>query len=93
MQRDLLEAAVRRREENSYRGISDYEEFKRIIGSTGGFIYTGYCGAEECENRVKDDTKATIRVIPDEGFRSESYPDKCICGGVAQIEAVWARAY
>ena len=93
MQRDLYEAALRRREENSHRGVSDYEKFKEIMGSTGGFIYTGYCGAEECEARVKDDTKATIRVIPDEDFRSESYPDTCICGRPAQQEVVWARAY
>jgi prolyl-tRNA synthetase len=93
MQRDLYEAALRRREENSHRGVSDYEKFKEIMGSTAGFIYTGYCGAQECEARVKDDTKATIRVIPDEDFRSESYPDTCICGRPAQQEAVWARAY
>ena len=93
MQRDLYEAALRRREENSHRGVSDYEKFKEIMGSTGGFIYTGYCGAKECEARVKDDTKATIRVIPDKDFRSESYPDTCICGRPAQQEVVWARAY
>ncbi|KPK65477.1 MAG: proline--tRNA ligase [Gemmatimonas sp. SG8_38_2] len=93
VQQDLFEVALRRREENSHRGISDYEEFKQIMGANGGFIYTGYCGAEECEIRVKDDTKATIRVIPDEDFRSESYPDICICGRPAQQEVVWARAY
>jgi prolyl-tRNA synthetase len=93
MQRQLLDAAVTRREANSYRGISDYEEFKRIIGTTGGFVYTGYCGAEECEARVKDDTKATIRVIPDEDFRSEAVPEKCICGERTAHEVVWARAY
>ena len=93
MQTELLEAATRRREENSYRGVTDYEEFKKIVSTTGGFIYTGYCGAEECETKVKDDTKATIRVIPDEDFRSDEYPDRCICGGPAECEVVWSRAY
>ncbi|UCF19161.1 MAG: proline--tRNA ligase [Gemmatimonadota bacterium] len=93
MQGELLETAVRRREENSYRGITDYEEFKRIIAGPGGFIYTGYCGAESCETRVKDETKATIRVIPDEDFRSDSFPATCVCGGKASHEVVWARAY
>jgi prolyl-tRNA synthetase len=73
--------------------VTDYEEFKRIISSGGGFIHTGYCGAEECETKVKDDTKATVRVIPDEDFASDEVPDKCICGGPAETEVVWARAY
>jgi prolyl-tRNA synthetase len=93
MQNDLLEAALKRREESSYRNVSDYEEFKKIINTTGGFIYTGFCGAEECEQQVKDDTKATIRAIPDDDFRSEQVPDHCICGGKSQYEVVWARAY
>jgi prolyl-tRNA synthetase len=93
MQNDLLEAALKRREDNSYRNVSDYEEFKRIINTTGGFVYTGYCGAESCEQRVKDDTKATIRLIPGDAFRSEQMPDNCICGGKSQYEVVWARAY
>ena len=93
MQGALYEAALQRREANSYRKISDYKEFKKIVGTTGGFIYTGYCGSEQCETRVKDDTKATIRVIPDEDFRSDSVPDRCICGEKAQYEVVWARAY
>ncbi len=93
LQRALLDAALRRREENSYRGVTDYEEFKRIISTTGGFIYSGYCGAEECEAKVKDDTKATDRVIPDESFASDEVPEKCICGGPVEHEVVWARAY
>jgi prolyl-tRNA synthetase len=93
MQRALLDGALRRREENSYRGVTDYEEFRRIVSDTGGFIYTGYCGAEECEAKVKDETKATVRVIPDEDFGSDGVPDKCICGGLAENEVVWARAY
>ncbi len=93
MQGALYEAALQRREANSYRRISDYKEFKKIVATTGGFIYTGYCGSEQCEARVKDETKATIRVIPDENFRSDSVPDLCICGEKTQYEVVWARAY
>jgi prolyl-tRNA synthetase len=93
MQDRLLDRALQRREENSYRGVTDYEEFKRIVSTTGGFVYTGYCGAQECETKVKDDTKATVRVTPDEDFASDSVPDRCICGGPAEHEVVWARAY
>ena len=93
MQQQLLDAALLRREENSYRGVSDEEEFRRIVATTGGFIYTGYCGAEECEAEIKEETKATVRVIPDEDFQSDPVPDRCICGGPAECEVVWARAY
>lgn len=94
IQAGMLEAAVRRREENSYRGISDYGEFREIVEGRGGFIYTGWCGSAECEERVKEETKATIRVLPFEEFRSAEAPANCIsCGGPAREEAVWARAY
>ncbi|HSG81211.1 MAG TPA: proline--tRNA ligase [Gemmatimonadota bacterium] len=93
MQKELLAAALERRERNSYRGVTDYEEFKKIVATSGGFIFTGYCGARACEEKVKDDTKATVRVIPDEDYRSDSYPDKCICGSKAKHEVFWARAY
>jgi prolyl-tRNA synthetase len=94
MQRDLLEAARRRREENSHRGIADYEELKRRIDEHSGFFYAGWCGGAGCEARVKEETKATIRVLPFEEFRSPGQPERCVvCGSPAQSEAVWAKAY
>ncbi len=94
MQAGLHERALDRRERNSYRGLKDYAEFKQIMSQSGGYIYTGWCGGEECESKVKDDTKATIRVIPDPEFRSDDAPDKCIaCGTESTNEVVWARAY
>ncbi len=93
MQRELLDTAIRRREENSYRGVRDYAELKEIISNKGGFVYTGHCGAEACELRVKDETKATIRVIPDEAFQSPEPTTTCICGEKSVYEVLWARAY
>jgi prolyl-tRNA synthetase len=93
-QRALREAAVARREANSHRGVADYGTFREIIEGDGGFVYAGWCGSAECETRVKDETKATIRVLPDEEFRTPEAPDRClVCGGGAAHEAVWARAY
>ncbi len=90
----LLERARARREANSYRDVTDYERFKEIVEGPEGFIYAGWCGSATCEERVKDETRATIRVIPDEEFRSARAPEKClVCGGAAAHEAVWARAY
>ena len=93
-QRGLLEAAVRRREEHSHRGIEDYRRLREILEGEGGFVYAGWCGSATCEARVKEDTKATIRVLPAAEFRTPESPRTCVvCGDTAQAEAVWARAY
>jgi prolyl-tRNA synthetase len=94
MQHELLAAARQRREDNSHRGITEYAELKARIESDGGFFYAGWCGAAGCEDKVKNETKATIRVLPFEEFRSETAPSSCVvCGAAAETEAVWARAY
>ena len=93
MQLELLEAARARREANSVRGI-DKDEFIRFMERDGGFAYAGFCGSAACEAAIKERTKATIRVLPDEEFRSPVPPATCIwCGGPAVAEAVWAKAY
>jgi prolyl-tRNA synthetase len=93
-QRALLSAAVHRREENSYRGVESYRRLREIVEGTGGFAYAGWCGRADCEAKVKEDTKATIRVLPSAEFRTPEAPRTCIvCGEAAGGEAVWARAY
>lgn len=93
-QRELLERSIRRREENTHRGIENWDEMKEILESEGGFVYTGWSGDPEVEARVKAEMKATARVIPDEDFRSESPPTRCIGGEAAsKMEVAWARAY
>ena len=90
---DLLEGARARREANSHRGISDIGELKEILEGGGGLAYTGWSGAPDVEEKVKQATKATIRVIPDDEFASSSRPSRCIGGGAAAMEVAWARAY
>lgn len=90
----LFQAALERREANSHRGVREYSKLQELIEDTGGFVYAGWCGSAECERKVKEDTKATIRVLPFEEFRTPEAPDRCVvCGGEAVEEAVWARAY
>jgi prolyl-tRNA synthetase len=90
----LLDRASVRRELNSYRGVEDYAHFREIMDASEGFVYSGWCGSAACEERVKEETKATIRVLPDEEFRSPTAPTKCmVCGGESIGEVVWARAY
>ncbi|MSR35319.1 MAG: proline--tRNA ligase [Gemmatimonadetes bacterium] len=93
-QRELLKTAQKRREDNSHRGVTDWGEMKEILETRGGFVYTGWSGDAAVEQRAKEEMKATIRVIPDEEFRSEIAPARCIGGGGAsRMEVVWARAY
>ena len=90
----LREAALARREANSHRGIEDYAKLRELVEADAGFVYAGWCGSAECEAKVKEETKATIRNLPQEEFRSKQAPQKCaVCGQGAKHEAIWARAY
>jgi prolyl-tRNA synthetase len=95
MQRDLFEKARERREANSIRGASRQDLLEKMAGEGGGgFVYGGYCGSPACEAQIKEQTKATIRVLPDEEFRSTNLPERCLwCDAPSVSEAVWARAY
>jgi len=89
----LLQAARERRDANTIRGVTK-DQLVEMMNGAGGFAYGGYCGDEACETAIKEATKATIRVLPDEEFRSDSAPATCVwCGKKAEVEAVWARAY
>ena len=93
IQDELFQAAVDRREAGTVRGVQNYAEYSRFMEEEGGFAFTGWCGSAGCEQRVKDDTKSTIRVIPDEEFRSSVSPDRCLCGEPSVCEVLRARAY
>jgi prolyl-tRNA synthetase len=93
MQQDLLDKARARREENSIRGVTK-ASFIDFMKRDGGFAYGGWCGDGACEADIKDQTKATIRCLPDEEFRSPDAPSTCMwCNRPAVAEAVWAKAY
>ena len=94
IQDDMLTVARDRREANSMRGPITYDRFREIMDGDGAFVYAGWCGSGDCEAQIKEDTKATIRVLPDEEFRSAEAPRTCLkCGQSATAEALWAKAY
>lgn len=94
IQADLLKAAIKRREDHSRRGITSIGEIGEIMDAGGGFVYTGWSGDAAVEERVKEATKATLRCIPQEEFRSGSAPERCVGGEAdSKMEVVWARAY
>ncbi len=90
IQNDMLQRALEFRKANTRSG-SDYEEFKRIMENERGLFLAPWCGEDSCEEKVKDETKATIRCLP---FDMEPEGDKCFaCGGKAIEAAYFARAY
>ncbi len=94
IQADMLIAARERREQHSIREAITYDRFRDVMDGEGAFVYAGWCGDAACEAQIKADTKATIRVLPDEEFRSAEAPKSCLrCGRPASAEAVWAKAY
>jgi prolyl-tRNA synthetase len=93
LQADLLQAALDRREAATLRGATK-EQFISRMEEEGGLVYGGFCGRPDCEAEIKDQTKATVRVLPDEQFRSPVAPTKCMwCSRPSVTEAVWAKAY
>jgi len=95
IQRGLFAAARERREAHSVRGVTKQQfiEFMKGAGG-GGFAYGGFCGSGGCEAEIKQETGATVRVLPDPEFRSAEAPTTCMwCGKPSVAEAVWAQAY
>jgi prolyl-tRNA synthetase len=90
VQASLYLRALAFRDENSHRP-SSFQEMKEILADSGGFQYAGWCGSAVCEQAVKDETQATIRVIP---FDQPADRGVCIkCGEEATDQVVFAKAY
>jgi prolyl-tRNA synthetase len=90
IQRDMLERSRSFLRENT-RDAKDYAEFQKSLEEVGGFYRAHWCGSAQCEQQIKDETKATIRCIPLEGNREDG---RCLRCGAASHEWVYlARAY
>jgi len=90
IQENLFTRAKKFLEEN-IREASDYNEFKKIIEKQRGLIKTYWCGSKDCEDKIKEETKASIRCIP---FKQEEASGKCIyCGKESSTLVYFARAY
>jgi prolyl-tRNA synthetase len=93
IQATLLQTAKDRREAHSIRGVTK-QQFIEFMKGAGGFAYGGFCGSPQCEAEIKQQTGATVRVLPDPEFRSPEAPKTCLwCGKPSVAEAVWAQAY
>ncbi len=86
----LFEKAKNTLKENTYLE-DDYEKFKDKLESEGGFFKMHWCGNSDCELKIKDETKATIRCIP---FETSEEKGKCVfCGNKSIGRVIFARNY
>ncbi|MCL2287812.1 MAG: proline--tRNA ligase [Candidatus Bathyarchaeota archaeon] len=71
--------------------VQNYDEFKHIVENKGGFIKVSWCGHPDCEAKIKEETSATIRIIP---FEKEEPQTGCIyCNKEGKHVAYFARSY
>ncbi|PIB36746.1 proline--tRNA ligase [Reichenbachiella sp. 5M10] len=91
IQETIYKKALAYREEHSFTADT-YEEFKTIINSEeGGFVYAHWDGTAETEEKIKNETKATIRCIPIDQPEEEG---KCVYSGApSKGRVVFAKAY
>ena len=89
IQNTLFRKALEHRERMTTTADT-YEEFKEKI-EKGGFILAHWDGTPETEEKIKEETKATIRCIP---FDGDKTPGKCmVTGKPSQQRVVFARSY
>ena len=90
IQKNLFDRALSFRENNTYR-VDTWDEFKRVLDDKGGFISAHWDGTAETEEKIKEETKATIRVIP---LNNPAEEGKCVFSGKPSTQRVlFARAY
>ena len=86
---NLFERAKKFLEENITE-VDSYEDFKNTINQKGGFVYAYWDGTTETEEKIKKETKATIRCIP----YSSSVKGKCVLTGKETTQRVYfAKSY
>ena len=90
IQDNLFNRAISFRKEHTTE-VNTFEEFKKVIETTGGFVSAHWDGTAETEDKIKDLTKATIRCIPLNSKREEG---KCVFSGEKSLQKVlFAKAY
>ena len=89
IQDNLFEKALSFRDENITE-VDNFDDFKNILETKGGFISAHWDGTDETENKIKELTKATIRCIPE----VTKTTGKCVFSGKpSEQRVIFAKAY
>ena len=90
IQETLLHKAQTFRDDNTYHA-NDWNHFKELISKDAGFVYAHWDGTGETEQKIKEETKATIRCIP---LDNKTQDGKCIYSDKSSSQKViFAKAY
>jgi prolyl-tRNA synthetase len=86
-----LQAKAKTALEEKTTTVQKFPEFKKMLKNKGGFIKTAWCGSSKCEEKIKEETGATIRLRP---FEKEKTTANCVYCGEKAVEIVYfARSY
>ena len=93
-QRSLFETAQKRLQANTV-SIDTWKDFLDVYGGEGSkFVHAHWDGTAETEKAIKDETKATIRCLPQAGDGPAPAPGKCVKSGKPSARRVlFAKAY
>ena len=92
IQNNIYQKALNYRNEHIVK-VDSYDDFKEQI-EKGGFILAHWDGTPETEDRIKEETKATIRCLPFDADEESLTPGKCMVTGKPSARRVlFARAY
>ncbi len=90
MQDDLFRRARERLETHTHE-VEEYADLAGILNGELGFVKAPWCGNPACEEKVKEETTATIRVIEE---AERDHPGRCVvCGRDSRLRPIFARAY
>jgi len=92
LQRAFYERAKAFRAANTHE-VTSYDEFKDILENRRGFVIAGWDGDPETEAKIKEETKATIRLIPLTGGAATDGLRCIYSGRPARYRVVFAKAY
>jgi prolyl-tRNA synthetase len=89
IQKSLYDKALTFQRENTFT-VKDLDEMKNVMRKTRGFMDSHWCESPECEETVKTETKATVRVLP---FEEDQTEGPCVVCGKPGRRAFFAQAY
>ena len=88
IQKEMFDAAKKILDERVVR-VSEYQQFKKEL-ENGKMIDCSWCGNQTCEDKIKEETGADLRVIPSDNTKAET----CIyCKNSGTTNVLFARGY
>lgn len=92
IQKSMFEIALKFQLQNT-REVENYEIFKSVMEDKRGFIKAFWCGNPACEEKIKEETMATIRVILVDDDKPRAKGICILCGTDSNDLAYFAKAY